>query len=313
MNSLLTDKETTYETAPIPKNRTLGWIATLLCRAGRASHHRWGAQLLRVASDMIVICDESLVVQHHNRAFLKAVGYTSGSFKGNNLVDFFPKADRGSIIDVFDQWKKGHAAGMRFQCTLLTRQDPSFRDFRVVRSRSLSGRFFYYMIGREVTDPGVKESEAERRGDPFFRGLPVAAWRTDAALRITQAYGSLWPELGIASEDLIGEEFGRRHDSLLPPLLREIDCSDTLSGMSTLSEIQKDHESYSASVEPILNSDGQVIGTVGLLRRSARIASAHDRTRGIPQRSAPHHVQPGYGSGEISIVTARVPTFVDNR
>lgn len=286
-----------------PDNRALrgdtpepGWRsgARRLAMSGllrRGAEDRWGAQLLRIASDMMVVCSEELEILHHNRAFLKAVGYGEGSFRGMSLLDFFPSEEREGILAVFRDWRRGHAAGMRFQGPLLTTKGERPVDFRAVRSRERAGTFVYYLVAREappnVRGPSAPEEEGR---EAFFRGLPVAAWRTDAALRIVQAYGSLWPELGAASEDLVGEVFERHQHSLLPEVLRDIDCSDVLSGMSVQSEIRHEDAPYQVSVEPFLDAGGKLVGTVGLIRRAA--AQSPTASSGDGPVAVRHHTPP---------------------
>lgn len=262
------------------------WFAGLL----RNRDVRWGGQLLRIASDPILVCDGSLTIRHHNRAFLKAIGHRSGHFRGFNLAEFFPGEERVGISEVFEDWKRGHAAGMRFQANLVTRRGLLACDFRAVRSRDRFGDYVYYLVAR---DAGRKKTaaprDADRDEDPIFRGLPVAVWRTDENLRITQVFGNLWPELGVAGADLVGERFGNRHDSLLPGILRGIDCSDTLSGMSLNCELEQQGEGFVVTVEPFFTSGGKLIGTVGVLRRCA--VSVRDPASRASLRPR-HHLPP---------------------
>lgn len=297
------------EVVPVPLRKHRSWVSGLLSWIHKERDQHWGTQLLRIASDMIIVCDESLVIHHHNRAFLKAVGYGSGSFEGKSLTDFFPESERSGVRNIFEKWRGGHAAGMRFRSLLLSRRSQLFCDLRVVRSRELNRSFLYYLIIREVGAEQQVQAKAETLGDPFFLGLPVAAWRMDAALRITHAYGSLWPELGVACEDLIGEVLGKRHDSLLPPILSDFDCSDVQIGMSSQSEIKHEGRKYTLSVEPALDQEGRVVGSIGFLRRSALPSATDVQSRvGFSSRGQLHH-RPGLASTDISIVTTRVPTF----
>lgn len=260
---------------------------------------------------MILICDESLEVLHHNRAFLKGVGHARGSFRGRNLRDFFPDGEGGGVAEAFEEWRSGHAAGMRFQASLLTTGGRRPCDFRVVRSRSGEGRFRYYLVARET--PGARRPQPGRideEVDPFFRGLPVAAWRTDAHLRITHAYGSLWPELGLASEDLLGEAFGRPRDSQLPALLRGIDCGGVLAGTGVQKELERNGEPFQVVIEPVFGARGELAGTIGLLRRVTR-----RRVEGTDRRPAPlhrlrHHSAPA-AAGGIAAATRRIPVVGD--
>jgi PAS domain S-box-containing protein len=296
------------ECAPLPERGFARWKADLAALFRRNPDKRWGAPLLRIASDLILVCDESLEICHHNRAFLKAIGHTSGTYKGVDFLAFFPEDEREGFLSVFQEWKKGHAAGMRFLAPFLTTRGIRPYEIRVVRCRDKKGDYHFFMIGREAAEtrrPG-RGDEAESV-DPFFRGLPVAAWRTDADLRITKVYGSLWPELGAASEDLVGEVFGRRHDNLLPEVLRGIDCTDTLAGMSLQTELKSGEEWFNVTVEPFLDSSGRVVGTVGMLRRGKPCSEAAFPTG---QRLR-HHQPPSLPDVDISIVTGRVQRFFE--
>jgi PAS domain S-box-containing protein len=299
------------DATPEPERRWVRWKNAMAGLLRRDLDGRWGGQLLRIASDMILICDESLTILHHNRAFLKAVGYTTGSFRGLSLNDFFPSEERAGVAEAFADWRRGHAAGMRFQAGLLTTKGRRPGDFRVVRSRNRAGSFLYYLVAREMNEAKKPaQGSSEERSDPFFRGLPVAAWRTDSDFRITHAFGSLWPELGAASEDLVGELVGHRHGSLLPGVLQSIDCSDTAAGMSLQTEADFQGQRYSVTVEPFLDAGGRVVGTVGILRRAAH-HSAVDRLYGETVSAARHrhHGAPVVPSLGTRIVNARVPKF----
>lgn len=303
------------ECLPLPGRGVARWISELAALFQNDPEKRWGGPLLRIASDMILICSESLKIVHHNRAFLKVIGHASGSYRGMGLGSFFPESERASLIGAFREWRKGHAAGMRLQAPLLTIRGVRFFDLRVVRCRDRRGNYHYYLIGREV--PEVRRnarSDLSEGQAPFFRGLPVAAWRTNAELRITRVYGSLWPELGAASEDLVGEVFGRRHDTLLPEVLRGIDCSDTLAGMSFQTEIVNGTEGFNVIVEPFIDASGRVVGTVGLLRRAmpeGGLLSVAPLEAPARAGQRPHHHHPSGETGGLRIVTGRVPPFFE--
>lgn len=274
---------------PEPLKGPVGW-RDLVSGLVRNRDVRWGGQLLRIASDPVIICDETLAIRHHNRAFLKAIGHRSGHYRGFSLTEFFPGGERAGIHEVFEAWRQGHAAGMRFQASLVTVRGPHLWDFRAVRSRERSGAFVYYLLARDAARPRTPATGDQGPDeDPIFRGLPVAVWRTDDQLRITQVFGSLWPELGVAGADLVGERFGNRHDALLPGILRNLDCSDVITGMSLVCEMEQAGERFSISVEPFLNASGRLLGTIGMVRRShdpARPGSGEVALR--PQ----HHLPP---------------------
>lgn len=265
-----------FDVSPEPVRGVSRWRTEIARVFGRGPDSRWGSQLIRIASDMILICDESLEICHHNRAFLKGIGYTQGSFTGGNLVNFFPSEDRDDAIAAFVRLKRGHAAGMRLNATFLTVKGCRQFDVRVVRNRTVDGSFFYYLVARDVTEQleGLISVE-DGAADPLFGHLPVAAWRTDESLRVVQAYGGLWADLGVARERLIGGSLGQNEDGMLPRFLLDIDYSDTLAGMTLNTEVTWNGDNFNATVEPFLDSDGRVVGTIGILRRakaSSRIA-----------------------------------------
>lgn len=301
------------DTVPEPGAELSPWLRGLGKLFRSDPDDRWGSTFLRIASDLLIVCDESLNICHHNRAFLKAVGHNQGTFGGQCLLAFFPRTERDTVIGLFHDWRKGHAAGMRFRAPFLTTRGVRSYEMRVVRCRDSKGVYYYYLVGRDA--PTGRETHADPESgeaEAFFQGLPVAAWRTDGALRITKVYGSLWPELGAASEDLLGEVFGRRHDTLLPELLRGIDCSDTLAGMSLQTEVKGEAGRYTVTVEPFLDGDGRVVGTVGLLRRAKGGKVILPDLPVTTETKGRHHRPPSDGGASVSILTGRVPRYFES-
>ena len=240
---------------------------------GRDPETRWGKQLIRVASDMILVCDESLAILHHNHAFLKNVGFQGGSFVGQQLLSFLPSADRDGADDAFAGLRRGHAAGMRFNATILTVKGGRQIDARVVRCRNYDGTFFYYIVARDFTEyhEQMEQSRASQV-DPLFSHLPVAAWRTDEKLRVLEACGTLWSDLGFAREAFVGAELAVNEGNPLPPFLVDIDFCDTLAGMTLHTAVRMDGHYFSVTVEPFLNEAGKIVGTIGVLRRARAMA-----------------------------------------
>ena len=254
--------------------RGIARLKTEIARVfGRAPESRWGTQLIRIASDMILVCDESLEIRHHNRAFLKGVGYTQGTFKNRSLIQFIPSEDQDDVVEAFARLKRGHAAGMRFNATFLTMKGRRQFDARVVRNRAIDGSFFYYMVARDTTEmldaPMVGE---DRAVDALFWNLPVAAWRTDENLCILQTYGGLWSDLGVAQEGLVGGDLSQNEYENRPHFLNEIDYCDTLTGTTLNTEMAWNGENFNVTVEPFLDTDGRIVGTIGILRRARALS-----------------------------------------
>jgi len=152
------------DVSPEPVRGLKRWKTEIAKVFGRGPDSRWGTQLMRIASDMILVCDESLEIRHHNRAFLKGVGFTQGTFTSKNLIQFFPSEDQDDVVEAFVRLKRGHAAGMRFNATFLTMKGRRHFDTRVVRNRNIDGTFFYYLVARDITEL----LDAAEKADPGF-------------------------------------------------------------------------------------------------------------------------------------------------
>lgn len=258
-----------FEPAPEPDDSSPRWWRGIQKTFSQDPEERWGPQMFRIASDMMVVCTDTLEICHHNRAFLKGIGYTSGCFSGRFLLDFFPREDRTSAIDAFAGLKSGHAAGMRISATFLTLKGRRQMDARAVRSRNQDGSFVYYLVLRDVTEQvkAVELSQA-RSAENLFGSLPVAMWKTDPQLKVTEATGALWSELGYSRERLIGEDLSDPYSVRLPSFFLDLDYCDTMAGMSFQTEVSVENQPYSITVEPILDISNRVVGTIGILRRS---------------------------------------------
>ena len=260
---------TEIESSPEPDCELPRWRREIQKVFSQEPEERWGPQMFRVSSDMMLVCTDSLEICHHNRAFLKGIGYTSGSFSGHFLSGFFPLDDRTSAINAFEGLKTGHAAGMRISATFLTLRGRRQMDVRVVRSRNQDDSFFYYLVMRDVTEQlEATELARSRSADKLFGSLPVAVWKTDPHLKVTEITGNLWKDLGYSRERIIGGDLSDARSLSLPSFLLDLDYCDTMAGMSFHSEVSVDDQNYSITVEPVLDLSNRVVGTIGILRRS---------------------------------------------
>ncbi|NRB72855.1 MAG: PAS domain S-box protein [Verrucomicrobiales bacterium] len=264
------------ELTPAPDRVRGLWRVRLEKIMGDDPEERWGGRLIRVASDMIVVCDGELNILFHNRAFLKGVGYQSGTFTGRSLMEFFPYDDHAEAFRAFDGLREGPQAGLRINATFLTSNGNRQFDARVTRSRVKGGGMHLYLIAREslkqeVTKPVRIETAPI---DPILNGLPLAAFRTDRKLKVTHVCGSLWDELGFDAKQLIGGDLSNTQCHMIPHFLHELDFCDTMAGLTMHSDLKWKDESYEITVEPFINDSRKVIGTVGMIRKAKQVPEA---------------------------------------
>jgi len=76
---------------------------------GNEEEGRFCGMLVKSAQDSMIVCDQSLNICFHNRAFLKLFGHTNGSYKNFSLLDFVPSLDQTDAKRAFDQLAYGKA------------------------------------------------------------------------------------------------------------------------------------------------------------------------------------------------------------
>lgn len=255
--------------APAP-GREPKWKAGFARFLGDDPDCQWGGQLFRVSNDAMLVCDHELTILYHNRAFLKAIGYGQGSFVDFSLLDFFPARDRNEADAAFASLENGRSSGLRIDATVLTCRGERQFEIRVVRSRRTDGWYNYYLVGRDQTERlAQQQRELENAADErILDGLPVAVWRTDSKLRITQVSGRLWETLGVDLSGVMGGDLTNSKSPALPRFLFDVDYCDTMAGLSLHSNVEWKGEAYEITVEPFVNRFGKVTGTLGMMRRS---------------------------------------------
>ncbi len=240
--------------APVPGNSPSRIKVALTKLVGEDPHQRFGTQLIRIASDMIAVCNEDLEIIFHNQAFVKGMGYRDGSFTGQSLLFFFPSADRFDAESAFSGLVNGHAAGLRINASVLTKRAVSQFDIRVVKSRMINGEFLYYLIAREEKPQSTTPKKIESvplKHTSFFDALPVAVWRTDKRLKITDAEGSLWSEINLNAASQIGESVEGDTSTLLPNWFKRLDFCDTMAGQSFHLEVCDESGNFDVTIEPV--------------------------------------------------------------
>jgi len=275
------------ETAPEPRPADPLWKTRLLKLLGEQSEARWGTQLIRIARDMILVCDQELTIHFHNQGFVSGLGFRDGSYKGQSLLQFFPEEDRDAAKRAFCNLRSGRMRGIAIEATFLGKSKPVLFGAEVTRSRRRDGSYFYYMIARPKvetpvgrralrTDTQVVGMRAEAAlgvaapipadaGD-FLDLLPVAAWRCDGESRLVAVSGRLWDDLRIDGASSLGAELGAAKSPDVPGLLAEIKPSVRAAVRSSKARIEFRGKGYDVHCEPLKGPAGEYAGCVGYVR-----------------------------------------------
>lgn len=257
---------------PIPRKAPPVWIDSFARAFGEDRDTRWGSRLVRLVSDMVLVCDEDLNILYHNRAFLCGVGYQTGTFVGTSLLPFFSENDRPDIENAFGRLLARRSAGMRVHATFMTRKGNRQFDARVTRTRRAKEAFFLYFVIRDETSQVKQIEELEAQTiEPLITGLPVAAFRTDHRLRIIQAYGDLWKDAFRCSPNaLVGVDLTKPGCRAGSKFLKQIDFSDTMAGMSFHTDFSHQGKGFEITVEPFLNEKSKIMGSIGMIRMAKK-------------------------------------------
>lgn len=257
--------------APDPDTERPRWQRALAGFLGENPEQEWGGRLIKAASDMIVVCDGELNILFHNRAFLRSSGHVKGSYIGHSLMDFIPSNDKAEASRVFDQFLHGRAAGMRVEATFLTRSGRRKVEARVTRTARTEERYFLYFIIRDAFDRNTETEQLTKRAvDSVFDGLPIAAFRTDHQLRITDTFGSYWDELGLNARNFTGAELSNPGCTIAPQFFHQLDYCDVMAGQTFHTSIFWRGNDLEITIEPFIDRSrgGRVIGTLGTIREA---------------------------------------------
>ncbi len=243
---------------------------------GEGRERYWAEQSVRVSSDLILVCDDSLAILFHNRSFLRFLGHEEGSYVGFSLLEFFPAEDRGEAEVAFTSLIHGRSAGMRIQADLLGKAGTTRIEARATRTRAAGDRIFLYLSIRESLAQ-APEAPSSVPADSILEGLPIAAFRADGQLKVTHVSGELWSDLGLEPGRVLGADLSSPRCPMTPAFLQEIDYCDTMAGLSFQTATEWKNNHLIIAIEPFidLGKKGKVTGILGLVRLAKRSELEH--------------------------------------
>lgn len=296
--------------APEPEPGKQLWRRALEGFLGENPEKAWGERLVRVASDMIVVCDQDLQILFHSRSLVTGLGYEEGSYIGHSLMEFIPSKDKADASRTFDQFLAGNSAGMRIEASFLTRRRPCRVEARVTRTRRSAERHFLYFVIRDLS---VAENETgavpEKAEESILAGLPLAGFRTDHQLRITHAFGSFWETMGLNSDSLIGADLSNANCPVAPLFFYEIDYCDVMAGQTFHTSLTWNDHDLEITIDPFIDRTkaGRVISTLGVIREAKNATPAGNSHLSFPKPEEFTRLQKMARSVSLEPVPSRKP------
>ena len=115
---------------------------------------------------------------------------------------------------------------------------------------------------RKVTEHALRESEARLR--LMIEQVPAVLWTTDTDLKFTSGTGAGLKTLGIQQAQLHGKTLADYFNSSDPGSLPILSHRRALQGEPVAYEMEWGGNTFQSHVEPFLDSDGHLIGVIGI-------------------------------------------------
>lgn len=248
---------------------------------GREEHFR---SLVEQASDGIFLADASGRYVDVNSAGIDMLGYTHEEILQLSIADVIAAEDISRIPAEVARFAEG--AVVRSDWTF-RRKDGSTFPGEVLGKRLRDGRL--QGILRDMTERKQAEDllrQSEERFRVALKGSPIAVFTQDRNLRYTWFYNfanlSASDILGKTDEEIVGPDNARR--------LRELKLMVLKTGKGVREEIGIQYDAvtftYDVTLEPLLDSENEVVGITGAAMDIARLRELADRLQDTTEKLA---------------------------
>jgi diguanylate cyclase (GGDEF)-like protein/PAS domain S-box-containing protein len=260
--------------SPIPRNGDVG--------------HKHLADILSSVAEHFIYVDKNLRIIFANARVSELFAHPLTDIVGRPAADWFPSfRDPQFLRHYAAALKKGRSAKFEIHSDLNGR----WYECRVHPTPEGFGAFYLDITDRRLAE-AARNADADRVNS-LVGSMPVVTWQTDTELNITTAVGGGLRSLGMADNELVGQNLRAMFPDPRSPTI--IAHERALGGEPSDYDDTFAERQYHAHVEPLRDAGGAVIGVSGLTldvteRNAAETEIARlaviDTVTGLPNRTS---------------------------
>lgn len=253
--------------------------------------HEFYKQIIEFAQEGIVVYDKELRYRVWNKHMEQISGRTAAEVIGKKTLDIFPFLESYGIVAKLQRALSGEViVGEDLQ--FLDTRDNTYHwtTARYGPLRDVQGNTIGVVATiREITDRKLAEeriSSNKQRLELIVEQIPSILWTTDLHLNFTSSTGSGLKLLDLAPDSVVGMslyEYLQTNDASNPTIYAHLQA---IAGHSTTYDLEFRDRCFHIFVVPLRNTQGELIGTIGLA-----IDITENRKRELEQRELELRVQ----------------------
>lgn len=226
------------------------------------------ASIVTSSNDAIIGTTRDGRIISWNDAARQLYGYTASEMIDQSIDHLTPPDRSGELPEILDRLRKGESfIDQEMSCV---RKDGSAIDVSLTLSpitdaagTVIGGSAIARDISKRIQDERVvRENESRLR--LLLQQIPAILWTTDDKLRFTSSTGSGLASLNLRANEVVGktlfEFFGSKEEQI--PSIQN--SHRALKGESAVFEQEWNGNSYQTYIEPLRDSNGEVVGTIGV-------------------------------------------------
>ncbi len=226
------------------------------------------ASIVTSSNDAIIGTTRDGLILSWNEAARQLYGYTAREMMTQSIDLLAPPDRSGELPGILERLRSGESfVDQEMTCV---RKDGGKIDISLTVSpiTDAAGTVIgCSVIARDISkrkqdERRVRENESRLR--LLLQQIPAILWTTDDQLRFTSSTGSGLASLKLTPNEVVGQtlyDFFGSNEEQLPALQSS---QRALQGESTVFEQEWMENSYQTYIEPLRDSDGTVIGTIGV-------------------------------------------------
>ena len=241
-------------------------------QALRESEEKYRSLVERAGDGIAIIQDN--VIRLANRRLAEMSGWSEVDAVGTPFIEYIRPDERAKVVTRYQQRMRGEDVPKSYETTI-RRKDGSSVDVELNAGVvTYHGRPADLVIIRDVT--ARKQAEAdlasrEARLRMMVEQVPAILWTTDIELTFTSSVGAALPKLGLVPGQLDGTKLGEFFKSEDPQFAPIAAHQRALKGVHSTFVFELGGNAYDSDVEPLYDSKGRIIGTIGVAQDITRM------------------------------------------